>query len=494
MAKNDVRLAYSGMIMFLSRLLSVGTGLIFSLMVTRNTTIQEYGVYGNLSDTLSYFTLPAMIIPFWTTRFTARNHAGAPRTGLTANITLSTIFAAIYMLLLPIITSVLHTEAYLTVYTIIVIQILELYTLHAFESILHARQPHKIAYGFLVFEACKVLIGYILIIQLKLSLLGAIASMMIAYALQLMFYLKLTAPQLQGKIRWSYLKEWLKASPINLYNIAGQRLAALVLIILFIYAGEVARAYYGAALTIASIIGYSSLLAFALYPRLLSKTDTRDISTSLRMVLMFAIPMTAGAMILSDSYVTILRSEYQVARPVLIVLTMNALCLSVSSVLGTIISGTEKVDEKAKIPFRKLIKTRLFLVYTLPYIKAAITIPLTYFLLTAMAQTAIMSTTFVAAIILATNIPILYVTFTIARRCVDFSIPWKSIAKYVAASALMAVVLFLIPHPTRILHTLAVTLLGGAVYLLTLLPTDREARSLAKSVIHEILRIAKLSE
>ena len=494
MAKNEVRLTYSGMIMFLSRLLSVGTGLIFSLMVTRSTTVQEYGVYGNLSDTLSYFTLPAMIIPFWTTRFTARNHAGAPRTGLTANITLSTIFAAMYMLLLPLITSVFHTEAYSIVYTIIAIQILELYTLHAFESILHARQPHKIAYGFLVFEACKVLIGYILIIQLRLSLLGAISSMMIAYALQLMFYLKLTAPQLQGKIRWRYLKEWLKASPINLYNIAGQRLAALVLIILFIYAGEVARAYYGAALTIASIIGYSSLLSFALYPRLLSKTDTQDISTSLGMVLMFAIPMTAGAMILSDSYVTILRSEYQVARPVLIVLTMNALCMSVSSVLGTIVSGTEKVDEKAKIPFRKLIRTNLFLVYTLPYIKAAITIPLTYFILTTMAHTAIMSTTFVAAIILATNIPILYAIFTIARKCVDFGIPWKSIAKYVAASAVMAVVLFVIPHPTRILHTLAVTLLGGAIYLLTLLPTDREARSLAKSVIHEILRITKLSE
>jgi Flp pilus assembly protein protease CpaA len=72
--------------------------------------------------------------------------------------------------------------------------------------------------------------------------------------------------------------------------------------------------------------------------------------------------------------------------------------------------------------------------------------------------------------------------------------PWKSIAKYVAASAVMAVVLFLIPHPTRILHTLAVTLLGGAVYLLILLPTDREARTLAKSVIQEILRIMKLSE
>jgi len=493
MAKNEVRLTYAGLILFLSRILSVGTGLIFSLMVTRNTTIKEYGIYGNLSDTLSYFTLPALVIPFWTTRFTARNHAGAPKTGITANLILSTIFAAIYMLLLPIITSVFHTEAYSTVYTIVVIQILELYTLHAFESILHARKPQKIAYGFLIFEACKVLMGYILIIQLNLSLLGAITSLIIGYTLQLTFYLKLTANQLQGKIRWSYLKEWLKASPINLYSITGQRLAAFVLIILFVYAGQVARAYYGAAFTIATIIGYSSLLAFALYPKLLSKTNPKDISTSLKMVVMFSIPMTAGAIILSDSYVTILKSEYHLARPVLILLAMNSLCMSVSSVFGTIVSGTEKVDEKAKIPFRKLIKTRLFLVYTLPYIKAVITIPLAYLILTTVAQTAIQAVTFVATIILVTNIPLLFARYGIARRCIAFSMPWKNIAKYVVASAVMAAVLFVIPHPTRIVYTLAVTLLGGAIYLLTLLPTDREARSLAKSIIQEMLRITRLS-
>jgi O-antigen/teichoic acid export membrane protein len=499
MAKNEVRLTYAGLILFLSRLLSVGTGLIFSLMVTRNTIDprRELGIYSNLSDTLTYFTLPAMIIPFWTTRFTARNHAGAPRTGLTANLILSAIFTAIYALLLPTITSAFQIgEAYVILYIIVVIQILELYTLRVFEAILHARQPQKIGYGFLIFEACKVIIGYILIIQRGVrgpeALLAAVTSVIIAYTLQLVFYLRLTAHGLQGKIRWSYLKEWLKASPINLYNIGGQRLAALVLILLFIYAGE-ARGDYRAGQIVATIIGHSSVLAFALYPKLLSKTDSKDISTSLRMVLMFAIPMTVGAIILSDSYVTIMNPEYGPARPVLIILAMNMLCMSVSSVFSTIVSGTEKVDEKAKIPFRKLIKTKLFLIYTLPYIKAAISLPLTYFILTTMAQTATGAATFVATIIFVIDIPTLFATYSIARKCIDFSMPWKNIAKYVAASAVMVAVLFAIPHPTRIIYTLAVTLLGGAVYILILLPTDREARSLARSIIQEMLRITRLS-
>ena len=482
------------MILFVSKLLSIGTGLIFSLMIFRNTTTQEYGIYGNLADTLAYFTLPAMIIPFWTTRFTARNHEGSPKTGLTANLLLSTLLAAIYTLLLPVITAAFHVETYIIIYTIVAIQILEIYTLNAFEGILHATKPQTIAYGFLVFEICKVIIGYVLVVQQKLSLFGVVASVIIAYSLKLLFYVKLTKGELHGTIRWSYLKEWLKASPINLYNIAGLRIAAFVLILLFIFAGEVARAYYGAALTIASIIGYSSLLAFALYPKLLSNTDLQDISTSLRMVLMFAIPMTAGAIILSDSYVMILESAYRAARPVLIVLAMSTLCLSISSVFGTIVSGTEKIDEKAKIPFKKLIKTRLFLFYTLSYIKAAVSIPLTYFVLTSTAETAIEAATGLAAIVLATDIPILYATYTIARKCVDFSIPWKNVAKYVVASAVMATVLLVIPHPKRIFYTLALTVLGGAIYIIILMATDKEARSLAKSIIQEILRITNLFE
>jgi len=500
MVENEIRLTYSGMIMFLSRLLSIGTGLFFSLMVLRNTTIQEYGIYGNLGDTLSYFTLPALIIPFWTTRFTARNHVGAPKTGLAANLLLSTISAAIYMLLLPPITSAFQIgEAYIIIYTIVVIQILEFYTLYAFESILHAKQPQKIGYGFLIFEVCRVVVGYILIVQRDLSLFGAVTSVIVAYTLQLTFYLKLTIHELQGKIRWSYLKEWFKASPINLYDIAGQRLASFVLILLFICAGKVARAYYGAGLTIANIIGYSSLLAFALYPKLLSKADPQDISTSLKLVLMFAIPMTAGAMILSDSYVTILEMvefAYRAARPVLIILAMSVLCISLSSVFSTIVSGTEQVDKKAKIPFRKLVKTRLFLIYTLPYIKAAISLPLTYFVLTSMAGTPVEAATLLAAIILVTDMPLLYAYYAIARRCIDFSMPWKNIAKYVGASVIMALVLHpsVIPHPSRVIYTVAITLVGGAVYILILLPTDREARSLAKSIIHEALRMTKLSK
>jgi hypothetical protein len=395
--------------------------------------------------------------------------------------------------LLPTITSAFQiAEVYIIIYAIMAIQILELYALGAFEAILRAKQPQRIGYGFLIFEACKVIAGYILIMQFRLSLLGVVTSVIIAYALQLTFYLKLTGHQLRGKIRWDYVKEWLKASPINLYNLAGQRLVAFILIFLFIYGGQLARAYYGAANTIAHIIGYSSFLAYALYPRLLSKSDPQDVSTSLKLVFMFMIPMTAGAITLSNSYLTILKKAYRPATPVLTLLAVNTLCTTLSSVFGTIVSGTEKLDAKAKIPFRELIRSRLFLTFTLPYVQAAATIPLAYFTLRSIAETAIEAATFVVSINLATNLAILLANYAIAKKCIDFSMPWSKTAKYASASAIMTIVLIALPTPTKLSLTLALTFLGGIIYLAVLLPIDKETRDLVRDIMKETLRTARL--
>jgi len=72
MVKSEIRLKYSGLILFTSKLLSVATGLAFVLMITRSVSTEEFGIWGNLSDVFSYFIILATVLPFWTTRFVAR--------------------------------------------------------------------------------------------------------------------------------------------------------------------------------------------------------------------------------------------------------------------------------------------------------------------------------------------------------------------------------------------------------------------------------------
>jgi hypothetical protein len=72
------------------------------------------------------------------------------------------------------------------------------------------------------------------------------------------------------------------------------------------------------------------------------------------------------------------------------------------------------------------------------------------------------------------------------RGMFKVAVPWRSIAKYVLASAVMGAVLFLLPYTNRISTTLTWTAVGGPVYFVLLMAIDKEARSLPKAVLQEI--------
>ena len=160
MGASGVRLRYSGFILFFSRLLSVGTGLFFTLMITRNVSGKEFGILGNISDVMSYFALLAGIFPFWATRFVARKHPGSSVTGLVANLLISLPCVLIYLAALPTIMATFQiSSTYWIVYAVVALEILEIYSLNALEAILQAKRPQAKGFGFLIFELCKVLLG-----------------------------------------------------------------------------------------------------------------------------------------------------------------------------------------------------------------------------------------------------------------------------------------------------------------------------------------------
>jgi hypothetical protein len=254
-------------------------------------------------------------------------------------------------------------------------------------------------------------------------------------------------------------------------------------------AGPQARGIYLAAWTIAGIITYSSFLSFALYPKLLAENNIQDIITSLKNVLMFAIPMAAGAIALSDSYLTMLNEIYERAAPVLIVLAINALVQIVSQFFSSVLYGFERIDEKAKIPLKKLAKSPLFKAFSLPYVHSAITLPTTFYLLTNFAKDQPISAAIYVGIIdtVARSVTFLAL-YIIIWKMVKIRIPWMNIAKYAFASIIMAFFLFfiIIPHPTRLSMVLGMTVIGSVIYFALLAAIDKEARELIRSIWQEI--------
>lgn len=313
-----MRLQYSGLVIFAAKMVSVVTGLIFQFMVARSLLPlyqKEYDLWFNINDLVPYFALLAGVLPFWAMRFVTRDREGAIKTGIVANFAISAVATIAYVLLIPLIMSNLAISGiYLPIYFLAGIQIVETYSISMLEACLQARVPRTVGYGLLVQQLCKVVLGYVLIIQFGQLLLGVMITALVAFAVQIVYYLRLLAQELRQRIRWGYLKEWLKGSVINIYNVVGNQIAAFIFIMLFAYGQEGARGRLGASAIVVNVITYASFLAFALYPKLLAERKGEDITTSMKMVLMFAIPLTVGAIALSDSYITILTETYRFCK------------------------------------------------------------------------------------------------------------------------------------------------------------------------------------
>jgi O-antigen/teichoic acid export membrane protein len=472
-------------------MLSVITGMVYTLLITWNTTKAQYGTWINLFDLMAYFVLLASALPFWTTRFAARGKEGAVKTGLASNLIIALISVALYIPLVSLIISALGiSEAYLALYLVASVQIIELYLINALEAGLRAERPQTIGYGLLIVEIGKVAFAYVLIVILQDTLLGAMIGFLIAVSIQTAYYVKLLSHNLNQKIQWSYVKEWLKGSTANIYYLIGTQTAAVIFILLFIIGGAVARGNYGAASTIASIISYSIFLSFALYPKLLAESNLKDVTTSLKMVLMFAIPMAAGALAMSDSFLIILepnQKSYIEAAPILSLLAVDTLIATISQFFIWVLFGFERLDEDAKIPLKQLTKSSIFKVFTLPYIQAAITLPSTFFILSNFAfNEPVLAGMYVVIINMTVRLAMFPVIYALLLKTVRIRIPWKSIAKYVFASSIMATILFVIPHPTRISTTLGAVAIGGIVYLALLIAIDKETRALFNFIWRKI--------
>jgi hypothetical protein len=224
----------------------------------------------------------------------------------------------------------------------------------------------------------------------------------------------------------------------------------------------------------------------------LTKNDPEEVTSTLKTVLMFAIPMTTIILSLPQSLLTILNVHFNEAAPVLLLLAVDAFVVLISQFYSSVVFGVEKFDEEVTIPFRGLLRSKIFKVFTLPYMQAVISIPTCYYILTQHAGGGpVQAAVFVTAINLAAHTAALLVQYVTMRNSVRINVPWRSIGKYILASAVSAAFFYVLPDTTTILLTLAVVLAGSAIYLSVLLAIDRDARRTVNAIWREIKGIVK---
>ncbi len=118
LGKNEIRLQYSGFIIFTAQILSIVTGLAFTLLLTRSMSTDQYGIWTNIFDYTGYFLLFSGLVPFWATRFVAREQKGTIKTSTLANLSLGLISVVIYFPAIALISQAIGTTVYLPIYLI----------------------------------------------------------------------------------------------------------------------------------------------------------------------------------------------------------------------------------------------------------------------------------------------------------------------------------------------------------------------------------------
>jgi len=185
--------------------------------------------------------------------------------------------------------------------------------------------------------------------------------------------------------------------------------------------------------------------------------------------------------------------SYGVAWPVLIALSVNTLVTLIMTFYQSCLFGVEAFDAEGKISIRQLVRSKIFKVFTLSYIQAAIALPIAYFVLTRFGlHGSVDAAVYVIVILISVNLSTFAALYWAMHKSIRIPVAWKSIAKYVLSALLMGVILFLIPTTTTLFSTIAKAAAGFGIYVALLLAIDKQARQLIRLIWEEIKGSLKL--
>lgn len=158
------------------------------------------------------------------------------------------------------------------------VTILAIVAIGNLEAITYGVLPQVPAYGFLIFEFSKVFLGLFTVFILKMGLLGAMSSVFLAYLIQTLVLTIFLREELGKGFDLAIVRGWFKRLWLPIASNLALVLSGLdVIIITLLTDSSEPIALLKASQVIATTISYSSVMASALYPKLLSGGGKRDI-------------------------------------------------------------------------------------------------------------------------------------------------------------------------------------------------------------------------
>ncbi len=321
-------------------------------------------------DIVTFAAYPVGLLTFWVTRDVARGRTVGKEAIFLAMV-MSGGGVAIYLTVGLITYSRVATSTLPFLLAILLVP--AVYWNQISNAIVAGYRPSVAGYSLLVSEVCKLVAAYPLLFLFRAGISGVIVAILIAYLAQSAVATYATRGASSGDLHFSDAGRWFETSWLPALStlpyfvgIADTFLASLAF-------GTATAGYYQAAFSVASIVGYSSYLSSALYPRLLSGGREDLPSVTMDLSMLFGIPMAVGAAVLGPSILFLLAPAYVVGSLGLVVLSFALLFTTISSIIDQTLLGRENADLEVGGGGRRYIRSDLFfvavanLVYSIGY-------------------------------------------------------------------------------------------------------------------------------
>lgn len=491
---SGIRVTYSGLISFVFGISSVITGLIFTLIVTRNLTQTEFGTWSLIGGLTSYVLIINPIIAYWTTREIARGNKIA-KTSLLSSSSLSILAVGIYLVII-LFFNYESVDYNILLFASILIPIE--FVRRELIAISIGHKPHLAELSAVIFEIVKIPTAIMLIYFLDMSIIGVIITSAISGVSSIIFLLLKISNLLLDKFSISHLKKWIKLGWLPLYpKIAGVLHNADVAVFTIITGSVGGLAYWAAAKAVSGMITHSSKINKAVYPKLLSGGKKEILEENLVRVLYFTFPLSMAALVFAKPGLFALNPIYEIAVPVVLVLVPAMILKIFTNVFSQSLSGIEKVDTKEQSTFKDYIKSKLFFLPTLTIIQYSIYIislivTLHFTVSTSLEVELVMYWALIAAI---TELPITIFLYKMARKEFSLKINVIPIIKYLISAIASFIPVYLLmekylEYNNKIIEFLPdlfqYMILGSLLYLGLTFVIDSKTRKLIKSIIKEL--------
>lgn len=491
-----IRVTYAGFISFGIRITSVITGLIFTLIVTRQLTAEEFGTWGLINGVIVYAVIIHPLVSYWSTRETARKEESG-KTAISTTGLLSMVGIGVYLLVAYISGIQSNADIGILFYASILIPVI--FINEGLNAIVTGFRPQAKSYGFLIFEITKIPVALILVYHMQLGLEGAILASFIAYIGSIIILIKFARGKLHAKFQKEYVKKWLKLFWVPIYRkIPGLISMSDVVIFSLITGSVIGIAYYTAARTLGFLVYHSRSIGMAVYPKLLEGGHEKILRDNLMLFFYVAFPIMALSIVFAKPGLFALNPIYQIAVPVVILLTLRQFLTSLNMLMFKALQGIEKVDLNKDATFKDYAKSKLILFPTFQMIRHGIYIGSLAVILVFIGtstENEIEMVTYWALIGLIVEIPLCIYIISLVRKSFTLRLDYSRITKYIFSSIIVFGIIYLAMDEYLVYYesifeflpnVIVFVIAGGVSYIGITYVIDIKSRMLIKSIFEEL--------